>query len=222
MPYKPSGVSDKREPLLRPTSESARVAFEWAWIIPFERQNTRDGQSRNRPLVPLLHRFRKSSNDARFPLCFVLIAGGMDMTRRRLAVCVASALLVTLIASTTKAQSVPVPQSSATTRPGTFTSSLKKTVGLLRVRYFKANVPWIAEGTCFFVFYEDKRPGENGGFVYLVTNRHVASPGIEEGTPYPIVETHLRLNLRDSNLGSEESTLPIGAQLHWFFPADDG
>ena len=79
----------------------------------------------------------------------------------------------------------------------------------------------VAEGTCFFVFYDDKRLGENGGFMYLVTNRHVASPGIEIGAPYPVLETHLRLNLRDSGQGSEEGPLPIGNQFHWFFPSDD-
>lgn len=79
----------------------------------------------------------------------------------------------------------------------------------------------VAEGTCFFVFYEDKRIGENGGFMYLVTNRHVASPGIEDGNAYPVQGVDLRLNLRNSDQGSEEASIPIGAQLHWFFPADD-
>lgn len=122
------------------------------------------------------------------------------------------------------AQAPPVaqqPQSSSTAHPVPLTTSLKKTVGLLRVIYFNGTAEMISSGTCFFVFYEDKRLGENGGFVYLVTNRHVASPGIENGAPYRVLATLLRLNLRTPGQGSEEGALPIGNQMHWFFPSDD-
>lgn len=115
----------------------------------------------------------------------------------------------------------PQAQASSTTHPSPFGAAIKKAVGLLRVVYLRGNVQILSEGTCFFVIYEDKRLGENGGFMYLVTNRHVASPGIEDGTPYQVLETHLRLNLRDSGQGSEEGALPIGNQLRWFFPSDD-
>lgn len=58
-------------------------------------------------------------------------------------------------------------------------------------------------GTSFFVFFEDKRVGENGGFVYLVTNRHMAVPGAEEGKAYPVLRVSLRLNLRKPNQEKE-------------------
>jgi len=41
-------------------------------------------------------------------------------------------------------------------------------------------------GTCFFVWVPDSRVGEGGGFMYMVTNRHVAEPGVDLGTPYQV------------------------------------
>jgi hypothetical protein len=55
-------------------------------------------------------------------------------------------------------------------------------------------------GTGFFVGYPDARiktqPGDAGplSFRYLVTNRHVAEPGIEHGTPCRMVRTMVMLN----------------------------
>jgi len=91
----------------------------------------------------------------------------------------------------------------------------------MRVAYLREDGPQIAEGTCFFVFYGDKRGGENFGFMYLVTNRHMARPGIADGKNYPVLWTHVRLNLRNSDQGSEEDVIPIGGQLQWRFPTDD-
>ncbi len=78
-------------------------------------------------------------------------------------------------------------------------------------------------GTCFFVFYEDKRFGENKGFRYLVTNRHMAVPGVERGESYAIQQAFVRLNLRNPDAGkeSEEANIPLGGGLHWVFPADE-
>jgi hypothetical protein len=112
-------------------------------------------------------------------------------------------------------------QSSATSRAPNLTTQLKKTVGLLRVRYLKESGPAEVDGTCFFVFYENKRGGENAGFLYLVTNRHMAEPGIEAGKHYQVLLTTARLNLVNSAQGSEETVIPIGQQLHWVFPTDD-
>jgi hypothetical protein len=93
-------------------------------------------------------------------------------------------------------------------------------VALIRVGYVKEDGFAEADGTCFFVFYEDKRGGENFGFMYLVTNRHMAKPGAEDAKNYSVLMTNVRLNLRNS-VQSEETTLPIGSQLHWYFPADE-
>ncbi len=78
-------------------------------------------------------------------------------------------------------------------------------------------------GTCFFVFYEDKRLGENRGFRYLVTNRHMAVPGVELGMSYPVQQMSVRLNLRNPNAGkeSEDAYIPLGGGIHWIFPTDE-
>ncbi len=115
------------------------------------------------------------------------------------------------------------PQASSTAPPTLNAVALKKIVGFLRVGFLKEGRPYVTEGTCFFVSYEDTRLGDNRGFMYLVTNRHVAVPGIDEGTRYPVQWTTIRLNLRGPSqpTESEEGVVPLGAQLHWYFPSDD-
>src|ERR1700730_5365117 len=78
-------------------------------------------------------------------------------------------------------------------------------------------------GTCFFVWVPDPRIGEGQGLVYLVTNRHVAQPGIDLGTRFQVQATFIRMNLVTPQGGMqsvEEQILPD--QMHWFFPSDDG
>jgi len=101
-------------------------------------------------------------------------------------------------------------------------SALRKTIGFLRVEFKKNGTLWNAYGTGFFVFLEDKRLGENRGFIYLVTNRHVAEPQ-EDGQKYPIGRTFLKLNLKQAQHGaeSEEDIVPIAGGTHWYFSNDD-
>src|SRR5713226_3078153 len=142
--------------------------------------------------------------------------------RKRIALLILSSHLAASVVAQTPPQAVTQqPQSSATARPATMATLIKKTVGFMRVAFLREDGPQIAEGTCFFVFYGDKRGGDNFGFMYLVTNRHMARPGIADGKNYPVLWTHVRLNLRNSGEGSEESNLPIGGSWQWFFPADD-
>ncbi len=98
---------------------------------------------------------------------------------------------------------------------------LKKTVGFVRVLYLKENQPWEARGTGFFVIVEDKRLGENRGFLYLITNRHVAEPE-ENGQRLPVLSVSLRLNLKRPVGGtqSQEGIVPLGGALHWYFSTD--
>jgi hypothetical protein len=79
-------------------------------------------------------------------------------------------------------------------------------------------------GTCFFVYYDDSRLGKERGFIYLVTNRHMAVPGIERGLNYPIRQLALRLNLLSPEGGREssEGNIPLEGAVHWYFPADEG
>src|SRR5271157_2673130 len=110
------------------------------------------------------------------------------------------------------------PQSPKTPPFGTL---LKKTVGFLTVDYRDGDRVGQERGTAFFVFYEDKRLPENRGFIYLVTNRHMAQPRIN-GHVVSVLHASLRLNLRATGRGSQsaEGELPLG-QLHWYFPADE-
>ena len=143
--------------------------------------------------------------------------------RKQIVWLILSLLLATIIVVAQSPQPVmPQSQSSSTSRPPSQTTLLKKTVGLLRVRYLTELGLAEADGTCFFVFYDDKRGGDNFGFMYLVTNRHMAQPGIEDGKHYQVLQTTLRLNLINGTLGSEEGSLQIDEQhLHWVFPTDD-
>jgi hypothetical protein len=49
-------------------------------------------------------------------------------------------------------------------------------------------------GTGFIVFVPDERAGKDQGFNYLVTNRHVAEPGVEDGRPCRVVGYSFLLN----------------------------
>ena len=118
------------------------------------------------------------------------------------------------------AQAAPQPAAQTTAQQTPFTKELKKTVGLVTVTYTKDGKSWKDEGTCFFIYYPDERVGKDQGFAYLVTNRHVAVPGIEDGHPYLATSTTLRLNRKDSNT-SDEKQMPLGGNLHWYFPADN-
>src|SRR5437762_3370347 len=73
--------------------------------------------------------------------------------------------------------SQPPSQSTATQiQPTSPTAFLKRMVTFLTLDYGEGISSGQVRGTGFFVFYPDKRVSESGGFVYLVTNRHVAEP----------------------------------------------
>lgn len=73
-------------------------------------------------------------------------------------------------------------------------------------------------GTGFVVHVPDERLGKNAGFNYLVTNWHVAQPGIEVGKPCTVVDYTLALNRR----GDSRMELLTGgaASLDWHFSSD--
>jgi hypothetical protein len=80
-----------------------------------------------------------------------------------------------------------------------------------------------ARGTGFLVGYPDTRLKPQGtAFRYLITNRHVAQPGIEKGMPCRAVSSYLLLNHKPdashSNTYTESNR--IDKILHWTFPDD--
>lgn len=126
-------------------------------------------------------------------------------------------------------QSLPTPPSpqqqpaTSTAAPVPAREQIRSTVGFLGVNYLNGATQGGVIGTCFFVFVPDPRLGANQGFVYLVTNRHVAQPGIDLGTPYQVQSLLLRMNLVNPEHGvkSIAEHVPLGGQMHWIFPSDD-
>jgi len=135
-------------------------------------------------------------------------------------VCISSALFVTAAQQAGSPQQAVAPTTAAAK---TFTQQLRNTVGFLEVDYLDHSELKSIAGTCFFVYLEDKRLGENQGFVYLVTNRHMADPGVEKGLHYPVERVLLRLNLKatQGETGSLTVPVPLGPTTHWYFPSDD-
>jgi hypothetical protein len=83
-------------------------------------------------------------------------------------------------------------------------------------------------GTGFVVLLTDPRlpapPGEKGefGFGYLVTNRHVVQPGVEDGKPCRVLNHSVLLNRRgDSPNGVSHTESVIITDAAWHFSTDD-
>jgi hypothetical protein len=122
-------------------------------------------------------------------------------------------------AQQTTARQAPI--ATAGTTPQAFTEEIRNTVAFLSVVDDPSGSGVI--GTCFFVSVGDNRLPENQHFVYLVTNRHVAQPGIDVGTPYPVLGVLLRMNLVSprGQITSVQEQIPLDTHLHWYFPKDD-
>jgi len=77
-------------------------------------------------------------------------------------------------------------------------------------------------GTGFIVFFLDERVGKDMGFTYLVTNRHVAQPGIENGRPCKVVNYSISINHvgTPANPTPYLQSLPASPEGTWVFPGD--
>jgi hypothetical protein len=116
------------------------------------------------------------------------------------------------------------PTATATAPPPPITEQIRNTVAFLSVVYLEGPTQWRVDGTCFFVWVPDNRLGADQGFAYLVTNRHMAQPGIDTGAAHPTVSVLLRMNLQtpQGDIQSVQHQIPMDNQRHWFFPKDDG
>ncbi len=133
-------------------------------------------------------------------------------------------LHLALLASSGQQPAPPQPPiASAQASPLAITEQIRNSVGFLTVVYQDGLSEGGVIGTCFFVAVMDKRLGEDSGFIYLVTNRHVAQPGIDLHNPHPVLGTFLRLNLIEPHgeIQSVQEQIPLGNQIHWYFPQDD-
>ncbi len=123
---------------------------------------------------------------------------------------------------TTAASVATVPAAN----PEPIVTQFKKTVVFVEADCIVADdtgarkiVPYL--GTGFLVMYHDDRFPAVQGFNYLVTNHHVASPGIEDGTPCQVQDYKIRLNLKNAAAdGSYSEVISAGANVPWVYPTD--
>lgn len=78
-------------------------------------------------------------------------------------------------------------------------------------------------GTGFIALWNDDRVGKGGGFPYVITNRHVVQPGIENGKPCKVVNYSISVN----HVGTPSNPTPYLQSLAarpeglWVFPDDN-
>ena len=130
---------------------------------------------------------------------------------------VAFQLCCGLLAGSVFAQDQPTSPSP----PAPFITQLKKTVVFVQTECKASPRNELHSGTGFFVFVPEPRLGDRG-FTYLVTNRHVVQPGIEDSKPCDVVGRSVRLNLKPGNGQNLSSQLvPIDGGATWVFPSDE-
>jgi hypothetical protein len=100
-------------------------------------------------------------------------------------------------------------------------SELKRYVVFIVVTYRDGQNISKSEGTGFFVAVPDKRLGEDGGFSYFVTNRHMADPSILVGHPVEILNFSIVANqiLPSGDSGQQRIEVQI-QNPRWVFPQD--
>ena len=87
-----------------------------------------------------------------------------------------------------------------------------------------ASMPRVSySGTGFIVSIPAPELGADQSFTYIVTNRHVAEPGVEMGKPCKVVNQTLFMNHKDSPAGTSVhmGVAQAGVRVNWVFPADD-
>lgn len=78
-------------------------------------------------------------------------------------------------------------------------------------------------GTGFLAELDDARTSGKASFVYLITNRHVVQPGIEDGTPCAVQEYHFFVNTKLATNSSETQIAQndAPANVPWVFSEDE-
>ena len=87
-----------------------------------------------------------------------------------------------------------------------------------------ATMPHVSHlGTGFMVAVPAPDMGANQSFKYLVTNRHVALPGVEEGMPCKVVNQTVFMNHTDSpkRASVQMGIVQSGVIIPWVFPLND-
>jgi hypothetical protein len=131
-----------------------------------------------------------------------------------------------LTAATGIGQTPTQPASGAVPVRPSLMESMKRTVVFFQTNCLELDgqgkqVSASHAGTAFLLALADPRLG-GGSFTYLITNRHVAQPGIENGRPCQPTAYFLRADTKVPNQTGSYSTIeqfPPGA-LAWTFSAD--
>jgi hypothetical protein len=115
----------------------------------------------------------------------------------------------------------PVPPASTNPPQEPWSVVMKKTVVFLVITYRDGSAIAQSEGTGFFVAVPDKRIGNDGGFTYLVTNRHMADPSVALGHQIEILRFGILVNhvMPSGGTGPQLNGITI-ENPHWVFPQD--
>lgn len=126
-------------------------------------------------------------------------------------------LAVALAVLPCPAQTQPAQQSSPT-----IDETLAKTVGFISVPYRSGAKTQYVSGTCFFVTVLDDRLGKGAGFLYTVTNRHVAmAEGADPKTLLPEVYVYVNLSKPAGDSAIFQDKIPLAGTTRWYFPSDE-
>jgi hypothetical protein len=100
---------------------------------------------------------------------------------------------------------------------------IRKSVAFVELTCKEAGQTYEVKGTGFFVSYPDKRLGENGTFVYFVTNRHVALCWNNTGHPMEVKSIGLRMNLHSpvNDSFTQKIVLNQNGNVPWLLPNDE-
>lgn len=91
--------------------------------------------------------------------------------------------------------------------PLPFTAQIKKAVVFIQTECRSPQGIENVVGTGFLLLMPDPRLRDNRGFSYLITNRHVVQPGIENSKPCDVASYYIRLNLKARANGQPGSQL---------------
>jgi hypothetical protein len=102
-------------------------------------------------------------------------------------------------------------------------TQIRKSVTFIKLLCREGSQEFDVRGTGFFVFYPDSRLGKDQGFVYLVTNRHVALCWNDSGQPMQVESISVRLNRRQAvdDKFSQDGFLNEHGNVPWVTPQDD-
>jgi hypothetical protein len=100
-----------------------------------------------------------------------------------------------------------------------FGKQIRKTVLFIELQCKNGNKVVTAKGTGFLVSLATPEIGKDQGFMYLVTNRHVALCWNESNRPLEVLSVGIRANVKDGS--SVSVRLSAGGNLPWVLPKDD-